>query len=126
MRYPGKGKTVQMISKLVTYATIVFGGTISGSPGGNPWRPRPHRHVTEEVGILGACIGACLAILSAAGSPLRRTRRGSKTASSSGPWKPASPGSPAPPIVECSTIDNNSASLFLIAMPQTPGDIRFP
>jgi len=56
MRYPGKGKTVQMISKLVTYATIVFGGTISGALVGILAGPVRILISTGEVGILGACL----------------------------------------------------------------------
>ena len=63
MRYPGKGKMVQMISKLVTYATIVFGGTVSGSLVGILVGPVRILMSTEEIGILGACIGASLAIV---------------------------------------------------------------
>jgi hypothetical protein len=63
MRYHGKGKTVQMISKLVTYATIVFGGTISGALVGILAGPVRILISTGEVGILGACLGACLAIV---------------------------------------------------------------
>ena len=62
MRYPGKGKIVQMISKLVTYATIVFGGTISGALVGILGGPVRISLSTEELGILGACVGASLAI----------------------------------------------------------------
>ena len=63
MRYPGKGKVVQMISKLVTYATIIFGGTISGALVGSLAGPVRILMSTEEIGILGACLGACLAIV---------------------------------------------------------------
>ncbi|GEM_PF-1368825 len=63
MRYPGKGKIAQMIFKLVTYATIVFGGTISGALVGILAGPVRILLSTEEVGILGACAGACLAIV---------------------------------------------------------------
>ncbi len=63
MRYPGKGTMVQMISKLVTYATIVFRGTISGALVGILAGPVRILLSTEEVGILGACAGACLAIV---------------------------------------------------------------
>jgi hypothetical protein len=63
MRYPGKGKTVQMISKLVTYAVIVFGGTISGALVGILAGPVRILMSTEEVGILGGCLGACVAIV---------------------------------------------------------------
>jgi hypothetical protein len=63
MRYPGKGKMVQMISKLVTYATIVIGGTISGALVGTLAGPVRIFLSTGEVGILGACVGACLAIV---------------------------------------------------------------
>jgi hypothetical protein len=52
-----------MISKLVTYATIVFGGTISGALVGSVAGPVRILMSVEEVGILGACVGACLAIL---------------------------------------------------------------
>ncbi len=52
-----------MISKLVTYATIVFGGTISGALVGILAGPVRILLSTEEVGILGACVGACLAIV---------------------------------------------------------------
>ncbi len=51
-----------MISKLVTYATIVFGGTISGALVGILGGPVRIVLSTEDVGILGACIGASLAI----------------------------------------------------------------
>jgi hypothetical protein len=63
MRYPGKGKTVQMISKLVTYAVIVFGGTISGALVGILAGPVRILMSTEEVGVLGGCLGACVAIV---------------------------------------------------------------
>lgn len=63
MRYPGKGKMVQMISKLITYATIVFGGTISGGLVGILAGPVRIFLSTQEVGILGACLGASLAIV---------------------------------------------------------------
>jgi ammonia channel protein AmtB len=63
MRYPGKAKIVQMISKLVTYTTIVFGGTISGALVGILAGPVRILMSTGEVGILGACLGACLAIV---------------------------------------------------------------
>lgn len=63
MQYPGKGKIVQMISKLVTYATIVFGGTLSGALVGLLAGPVRIVMSTEEIGILGACVGASLAIL---------------------------------------------------------------
>ena len=63
MRYPGKGKLAQMISKLVTYATIVFGGTISGALVGSLAGPVRIFLSVEEVGILGACVGASLAIV---------------------------------------------------------------
>jgi hypothetical protein len=63
MRYPGKGKMVQLISKLATYATIVFGGTISGAVVGILAGPVRILLSTEEVGILGACMGASLAIV---------------------------------------------------------------
>jgi len=52
-----------MISKLVTYATIVFGGTISGALVGLLAGPVRILLSSEEVGILGACVGACLAIV---------------------------------------------------------------
>ena len=52
-----------MISKLVTYATIVFGGTISGALVGSLAGPVRILMSTEEIGTLGACIGACLAII---------------------------------------------------------------
>jgi len=63
MRYPGKGKMLPMISKTVTYATIVFGGTISGALVGILAGPVRILMSTREVGILGACLGACLAIV---------------------------------------------------------------
>ncbi len=63
MRYPGKGKTVQMISKLMTYATIIFGGTVSGALVGILGGPVRIVLSTEEVGILGACLGASFAIV---------------------------------------------------------------
>lgn len=63
MRYPGKGKTVQMISKLVTYVTIIFGGTISGALVGNLVGPVRIVMSAVEIGTLGACIGASLAIV---------------------------------------------------------------
>ena len=109
MRYPGKGKVVQMISKLVTYATIVFGGTISGALVGILAGPVRILMSTEEVGILGACWEPAWRLL-AASSPWSITRRGSKTVSSSGPWKPASPGSSAPPSLDHSTIDGKAGS----------------
>lgn len=91
MRYPGKGKTVQMISKLITYATIVFGGTISGAwwqslvaPSGSFCRQR-------KWGFWEPVLAPALQSL-AASLPLRRTRRGSRTVSFSVPWKHASPG----------------------------------
>jgi hypothetical protein len=50
-----------MIYKLVTYASIVFGGTISGALVGSMAGP-VHIHLsTEEVAILGACLGATFA-----------------------------------------------------------------
>ncbi|MGO8902258.1 MAG: hypothetical protein ACLQU5_28510 [Isosphaeraceae bacterium] len=52
-----------MISKPVTYATIVFGGTISGALVGILAGPVRILMSTGEVGILGACLGACLAIV---------------------------------------------------------------
>ncbi len=54
---------VPMISKPVTYATIVFGGTISGALVGILAGPVRILMSTGEVGILGACLGACLAIV---------------------------------------------------------------
>ena len=63
MRYPGKRKLVQMISKLVTYATIVLGGTISGALVGVLGGPLRIFLSTEQVGIMGGCVGACLAIV---------------------------------------------------------------
>jgi len=63
MRYPGKGKIAQMIFKLVTYATIVFGGTISGALVGILAGPVRILLSTDEVGILESCAGACLAIV---------------------------------------------------------------
>ncbi len=62
MKYPGRGKTVQMISKLVTYAAIVFGGTVSGALVGALAGPVRILLSTEEVGMMGGCLGACFAI----------------------------------------------------------------
>ncbi len=52
-----------MIYKLVTYVSIVFGGTISGALVGSLAGPLRIQMSTEEVGTLGACIGATFAIV---------------------------------------------------------------
>ena len=54
---------LQMIYKLVTYVSIVFGGTISGALVGNLAGPIRIQMSAEEVGTLGACIGATFAIV---------------------------------------------------------------
>jgi predicted outer membrane lipoprotein len=53
-----------MIYKFVTYISIVFGGTISGALVGSLAGPLHIQMSTEEVGILGASIGATFAIVS--------------------------------------------------------------
>ena len=96
MRYPGKGKIVQMISKLVTYATIVFGGTISGALVGSLAGPVRILMSTEEIGILGACIGASLAIVGCRFAIEHHEAREQNRESLPGPGNPPRPGRPRP------------------------------
>jgi hypothetical protein len=63
MHSKGKTKMVQMICKFVAYVSIVFGGTISGALVGSLAGPIRLLMSTEQVGTLGACLGACLAIV---------------------------------------------------------------
>ena len=51
-----------MITRIVTYVTIVFGGTISGALVGILGGPVRISLSTEELGIFGACLGASLAV----------------------------------------------------------------
>ena len=60
---PHRGSVVQMIYKFVTYVSIVFGGTISGALVGSLAGPVRIQMSAEEVGTLGACIGAMFAIV---------------------------------------------------------------
>jgi hypothetical protein len=63
MHSNGKRKKVHMIYKFVAYVPIVFGGTISGALVGSLAGPIHLLISTEQVGTLGACLGACLAIV---------------------------------------------------------------
>ncbi len=60
---PVRGIILQMAYKFVTYVSIVFGGTISGALVGSLAGPIRLQMSTEQVGILGACIGATFAIV---------------------------------------------------------------
>ena len=60
---PVQGAILQMVYKFLTYVSIVFGGTISGALVGSLAGPLRIQMSMEEVGTLGACIGATFAIV---------------------------------------------------------------
>jgi hypothetical protein len=56
-------KKLQMVYKIVTYVLIVLGGTITGALIGSVTGPLDFRLSVDNMGTMGACIGACLAIV---------------------------------------------------------------
>jgi hypothetical protein len=59
----GHQKKLQMIYKLITYVLIVFGGTISGALIGSVTGPLDFRLSVDNMGTMGACVGAGIAIV---------------------------------------------------------------
>jgi hypothetical protein len=59
----GHQKTLQMIYKAITYVLIVLGGTISGALMGSVTGPIDIRLSVDNMGTIGACIGAILAVV---------------------------------------------------------------
>lgn len=59
----GLQKKLQMIYKIITHALIVIGGTISGALMGSVTGPIDLRLSVDNMGTMGACIGAILAIM---------------------------------------------------------------
>ncbi len=51
-----------MLYKVVTYVLIIFGGTVSGALLGSVTGPINLHLSVDNMGTLGACLGACLAI----------------------------------------------------------------
>jgi len=60
---PVRGNFSQIAYKFVTYVSIVFGGTVSGALVGSLAGPIRLQISTENLAILGACIGATFAIV---------------------------------------------------------------
>jgi hypothetical protein len=58
----GHQKKLQMIYKVITYVLIVLGGTISGALMGSVTGPIDLRLSVDNMGTMGACIGAILAV----------------------------------------------------------------
>jgi hypothetical protein len=56
-------KKLQMIYKITTYVLIVLGGTISGALVGSVTGPIAIRLSVDNMGTMGSCIGAILAIV---------------------------------------------------------------
>jgi hypothetical protein len=56
-------KKLQMIYKGITYVLIVLGGTISGALMGSVTGPLDIRLSVDNMGTMGACIGALLAVV---------------------------------------------------------------
>jgi hypothetical protein len=56
-------KKLQMIYKVTTYVLIVLGGTISGALVGSVTGPIDIRLSVDNMGTMGSCIGAILAVV---------------------------------------------------------------
>jgi hypothetical protein len=63
MSNSGHQKKLQMVYKIITYVLIVLGGTISGALIGSVTGPLDLRLSIDNMGTMGACVGACLAIV---------------------------------------------------------------
>jgi hypothetical protein len=63
MRIPGRKKWLEMMYKFCAYAVIIFGGTLSGALLGTHSRPISIHLSVENLGTLGACMGAFMAVL---------------------------------------------------------------
>jgi hypothetical protein len=59
----GHQKKLQMIYKVITYALIVLGGSISGALVGSVTGPIDIRLSVDNMGATGSCIGAILAVV---------------------------------------------------------------
>jgi hypothetical protein len=59
----GHQKKLQMVYKIITYVLILLGGMISGALIGSLTGPLNFHLSVDNMGTMGACVGACLAIV---------------------------------------------------------------
>jgi hypothetical protein len=62
MNLKGAGNKLQILYKVVTYVLIIFGGTIAGALIGAVTGSINLHLSVDNMGTLGACLGACLAM----------------------------------------------------------------